>query len=388
MSRPLLMIPGPIEISDRVFDSTCVRPASHVSAGLIGDFSTALTSMRSVWMAAEDAQPFVVAGGGTLAMESVACNLVDPGETAVVVDTGYFGERMAEMLRRRGAIVHCVGAAPGGLPSLEAVEAVLMAHDVKALFATHVDTSTGVANDPAPLAALARAYGALSVFDGVCATAAERFEQANWDADVYLTASQKAIGLPAGLGLWVASARAMAARANLRVLPAMCLDWDQWTPIMRAYEARRPSYFSTPATTLIPALAESLTELLEDGMESVFSRHDRVARAMRAGWSAMGLSLVPETSPACTLSAVRFPTGFSASDGIVPRIHARGVIVAGGLHPAIQAQYFRVGHMGEVTRHSAPLLRTVRAVGEALVESGYATDVETAVAATAAELAG
>jgi len=382
MSRPLLMIPGPIEISERVYQATCVRPPSHVSPALIDDFSRALASMRRVWLAPDDAQPFVVAGGGTLAMESVASNLVAPEEHVVVVETGYFGERMAEMLKRRGAEVHLVGASPGGIPALSEVESVLRAHRVKALFATHVDTSTGVLAPPEPLARLAAEYGALSVFDGVCATGAERFDQGAWGADVYLTASQKAIGLPAGLGLWVASPRAMAARESLKTPPPLTLDWNAWTPIMKAYEARRPSYFATPATTLIPALAVALDELLADGMEAVFRRHQLAAAAMRAGWEALGLGMIPATSPACTLSAVRFPAGFDASSGIVPRVHARGVIVAGGLHPAIKSTYFRVGHMGEVTRRPSDLVRTVRAVGEALVESGAHVDVEAACEAT------
>ena len=119
------------------------------------------------------------------------------------------------------------------MPSLEAIEAALTLAPTRALFATHVDTSTGVRVDAGALARLATTHGALSVFDGVCATAAERFEMETWGADVYLTASQKAIGLPAGLALLVASARAMEAREGLKLAPPMSLDWKQWLPIMQ-----------------------------------------------------------------------------------------------------------------------------------------------------------
>ncbi|MEZ4321300.1 MAG: aminotransferase class V-fold PLP-dependent enzyme [Myxococcota bacterium] len=363
MSDPLLMIPGPIEISDAVFEATCVRPASHLAPGFKAAFARALKAMRTVWCATADHQPFVVAGGGTLAMEAVATNLVEPGAPVLVVNTGYFGDRMAEMLRRRGASVFQVGAAVGDAPSLAEVQEALVMHAPVAMFVTHVDTSTGVRTDAAALARLARQHGVLSVFDGVCATAAETFEQATWGADVVLTASQKAIGLPPGLALWVASPRALAAREALKTPPPMSLDWQAWLPVLQAYEAEGNAYFSTPPTTLIPALDVGLAELVREGMPAVFARHERAASAMRRAWDAMGLVPVSK-HPANTLSALYWPAGTDAS--ALGAILEHGAIVAGGLHPAIRAQYFRVGHMGEVTRSDADLLRTITAVADGL----------------------
>ncbi|MEQ9074596.1 MAG: aminotransferase class V-fold PLP-dependent enzyme, partial [Sandaracinaceae bacterium] len=220
--------------------------------------------------------------------------------------------------------------------------------------------------DAESLARLAQAHGALSVFDGVCATAAERFEMERWGADVYLTASQKAIGLPAGLALMVASPRALAAREALEIAPPMSMDFAEWIPIMRAYEARRPSYFSTPATTLVRALPVGLDEILADGMEARFALHARAGRAFRAAWSAMGLTLVPasEDVTANTLSALWYPDGVDAS-----------------LVGAIKAKYFRVGHMGAVLGQRDALHQTVRAVAEALTEKGHAADADPAIGA-------
>lgn len=384
MTRPLLMIPGPIEISEGVLEATRIRPPSHVAPDLIAAFGEALEGVRSVWLASDAAMPFVVAGGGTLAMEAAAHNVVEPGDTAVVVNTGYFGDRMAEMLRRRGVTVATVGAAPGDAPPLADVAAALELHRPKAMFVTHVDTSTGVRTDARALATLAREHEVLSVFDGVCATAAERFEMEAWGADVYLTSSQKAIGLPAGLALWVAGPRALAARAAMQVPPPMLLDQQQWQPIMEAYLARRGSYFSTPATTLVWALRTGLAEILESGMEARFQQHQRAADAMRAAWSHLGLELLPARPElaANTLSAIRYPQGVDSS--VVGRIKAHGVIVAGGLHPEIKHTYFRVGHMGVVTGRPEALVRTVRAVGKALVDVGHACDVDGAADAAAA----
>ena len=112
-SHPFLMIPGPVPISTPVFEATCTRPRSHLDPVVKHALSRALRAMRTVWGAGPDHQPFVVAGGGTLAMESAASNLVDPGHTVLVVNTGTFGDRMAEMLRRRGANVLQIGAELG-----------------------------------------------------------------------------------------------------------------------------------------------------------------------------------------------------------------------------------------------------------------------------------
>jgi alanine-glyoxylate transaminase/serine-glyoxylate transaminase/serine-pyruvate transaminase len=276
----------------------------------------------------------------------------------------------------------------GDAPQTEAVLRALE-HDspVKALFATHVDTSTGVRLDPQPLAVAARERGVLSVFDGVCATAAEPFDMAGWGADVYLTASQKAIGLPPGLALMVASARALETRAARRgAAPPMYLDWNSWRPIMQAYEQRSPGYFSTPATNLILALETGLSEILESGIEARVALHDRAGRAMRAAWSAMGLSQVAsrEGLAANTLSAVKLPPGVAPS--IVGGILEHGVVVAGGLHPEIRETYFRVGHMGYSAGQPEILLRTVSAVGAALHDRGAVDIPDEAVAAAAAVL--
>jgi alanine-glyoxylate transaminase/serine-glyoxylate transaminase/serine-pyruvate transaminase len=361
----LLMIPGPIELSPAVKEAASVAPPSHLAPAFLEAFGRSLEAMRAVWRAPEGAQPFVLAGSGTLAMEMAVANLLDPGQRALVVDTGYFSDRMARMLERRGVDARRVSAEPGETVPVEVVAASLARRPVDAVFVTHVDTSTGVRADAPGIAAVAREHGALVVVDGVCATAGEALDQAADGVDVYLTASQKAIGAPPGLALLVASPRALEARARLVVPPPMAIDFHEWIPIMAAYEARRPSYFATPATSLVLALDVALRELLADGMDEVFARHARVGAWMRDAWAKLGLELVPAPGAAAnTLSAIRYPAGVDAT--LPARVAARGVAVAGGLHPKIKAEYFRVGHMGWVTTQPALLERTVQAVADAL----------------------
>ncbi len=381
---PLLMIPGPVEISPAVLAAAAEPPPSHTSPRLIQAFSSSLGRMRQVWQADPASQPFILAGSGTLAMEAAAANLIEPGDRALVVVSGYFSDRMTEILRRNGAEVIEATAPVGGAPSAGEVKQILAGGPFKALFATHVDTSTGVRVDPEPLCRLAREAGVLSVFDGVCATAGERFEMAAWGADLYFTASQKALGLPPGLALMVAGERALAARASRKTSPPplLYLDWQSWLPIHRAYEEGRPSYFATPATSLVLALEAGLAEILASGIEARVAAHARAAAAMRAAWTALGLRLVPRTAAVTgdTLSVLYLPEGIDGA-ALVPKVAARGVAVAGGLHPAVRTTSFRVGHMGYTVTRPDFLRRAVEAVGGALRELGADVDTDAALAA-------
>jgi alanine-glyoxylate transaminase/serine-glyoxylate transaminase/serine-pyruvate transaminase len=204
----------------------------------------------------------------------------------------------------------------------------------------------------------------------VCSVAGEELRQEEWGVDLALTASQKAIGVPPGLALVVAGPRAMQAfHARKTPVGNYYADWTQWLPIMQAYEARRPSYFGTPAVNLIWALDVSLGQILEEGMEARFARHRRLSQAFKAAIAALGLSQVP-VSPdrtATTLTAPYYPPGVTAA--FLGYVKEAGAILAGGLHPALKDRYFRVGHMGAVS--AADILSTVGAVEQGLARAGY-----------------
>jgi len=373
------MIPGPIEFDPAVLSALGAPTTSHVAPNFIEIFGQALERMRKVFLS-EDGQPIVLAGTGTLAMDTAACNLVEPGDRALVVNTGYFSERFTAILERYGCKVDQVNAPVGGRPTLEEVEKVLKSGDYKLLVVTHVDTSTGVINDIAGLAALSRKYNSLFLVDGVCAVAGEELRMSEWGVDLALTASQKAIGVPPGLALLVAGKRAIAAfKARKTPVLNYYADWTNWLPIMEAYEARKPAYFATPAVNLVYALNISLGQILEEGMGARFARHIALSRACKSGMRAMGLGQVP-TRPefaANTLSAPRYPQGLDVAK-FLPAVTNAGVILAGGLHPAIKTEYFRIGHMGACT--ISDILATVGAVERGLAESGY-TVPESGVAA-------
>jgi alanine-glyoxylate transaminase/serine-glyoxylate transaminase/serine-pyruvate transaminase len=377
--RSLLMIPGPIELEPAVTHAMGEKQRGHLDPRFMAAFSRTLKALRGVFLAAS-AQPFVVAGSGTLAMELAVANTIEPGDAALVVNTGYFSDRMALILERHGAQVTHVRATPGEAPALDEVKRVLASAPFKVMTITHVDTSTGVLAPVQALAALAREFGVLSIVDGVCSVGAEALRMDDWGVDVALTASQKALGAPPGLAVVLAGPKALAAhRARKTPVRSLYLDFAEWLPVHEAYENEKPSYFATPAVQLVSALDVSLAQLLAEGMEVRFTRHVRLARAFRAGMTALGLSFLPasEQVMAHALSAVRYPKGVDV--GLVKAIGAQSITVAGGLHPQLKATYFRVGHMGAVS--GADVLSVVGAVERALLQLGAVKHVGDAVAA-------
>jgi alanine-glyoxylate transaminase/serine-glyoxylate transaminase/serine-pyruvate transaminase len=376
--RTLLMIPGPIEFEPAVLSALGAPTASHVAPDFIEVFGQAIERMREVWLA-PSGQPFILAGSGTLAMDIPAANLIEPGDRALVISTGYFGERYAELLKRYGAEVTVLRARLGEVVNPDDIETELRKTSYKLMTFTHVDTSTAVKVDPRPIGKLGRKYGALTILDGVCSVGGEEMRQNEWGIDVALTASQKAVGVPPGLALVMAGPEAMKAWKNRKTpVGNYYADWSNWLPIMEAYEARKPAYFGTPPVNHICALNVSLGQILKEGMDARFSRHERIGSACRAAIDALGLKQVP-TDPAyaaSTLTAPYYPTGVTGTE-LLPRITAAGAILAGGLHPDIKTSYFRIGHMGAVK--PGDLLATVGAIETGLSGCGYSFEKGTGV---------
>lgn len=359
------MIPGPIEFDPSVMEKMSQPTLSHVAPAFIESFGRAIEMMREVWLA-PSGQPFIIAGSGTLAMDMAGANLIEPNDKVLVVSTGYFGERYADLLTRYGADVTFLQSEVGDIVPYEKVEEELASGNYKLMTFTHVDTSTGVLVDAKKMGALAQKYNVLSILDGVCSVAGEEIRQEEWGIDVVVTASQKAVGVSPGLALLVASSKAMDVWKNRKTAVGnFYCDWSLWLPIMEAYEGRKPSYFATPPVNLIQALEKSLELIFEEGMDARFARHQRLAVKFREEMRALGLSFIPTSDEvmAHTLSAPYYPEGVNGGE-FLGKVGENGVVIAGGLLPSHKAQYFRVGHMGIVSDEHVE--RTVTAIGKAL----------------------
>lgn len=150
---------------------------------------------------------------------------------------------------------------------------------------------------------------------------------------------------------------------------------------MENYEARKPSYFGTPAVNLVQALNLSLEQILAEGLDTRIKRHKRLSQAFKDGISGMGLKQVPmvEEYSAHTMTAPYYPEGIDPAQ-FLTGIKEEGIILAGGLHPDIKAKYFRIGHMGSVS--FGDILRTVAAIEISLANNGYEFELGSGVSAT------
>ncbi|ETW04123.1 hypothetical protein H310_04483 [Aphanomyces invadans] len=373
--KTLCMNPGPIAFEKDVLDAFAHEGISHVDPYFIDVFGNTLENLRKVFLA-QDGQPLVVTGSGTLGWDMVASNLLEADDNVLVINTGYFGDHFGDCFSQYGANVTYLRAPVGERPSVAELSKALSTTQFKAVTITHVDTSTGVLANVAEYTAAVRAAqpDALVIVDSVCALGGEELRMKAWDVDVVLTGSQKCLGVPAGLSILVIRPRALKVHEKLSATkPKYYCDWTNWLGIMKNYEARRPSYFATPAVNHVFALHKSLEILLANGgMEARFREHRAVSAAIKAAIQSWGIDFVPVDGVAAnTMTCVRFPKGISGPD-LLPKVYARGVSLAGGLHKEIKTEYFRIGHMGPSTRRADHAAQTVAAIEAALIECGFA----------------
>ncbi|KAF2142524.1 uncharacterized protein K452DRAFT_297792 [Aplosporella prunicola CBS 121167] len=377
-AHPALLIPGPIEFDDAVLQAMSHYSESHVGAQFVSVFGETLTMLRKLFQNTDPAaQPFVISGSGTLGWDQVAANLAEPGDDVLVLHTGYFADSFADCFETYGAKPTQLKAAIGDRPQLDEIKKALKEKKYKIITVTHVDTSTGVLSEIKGLSELVHSVSpdTLVVVDGVCSVGCEEIRFDDWGIDVVLTASQKAIGCPAGLSIVMASGRAIETFKNRKTRPASYFgSWKNWLPIMQNYEAQKASYFATPSPQLVRALHTSLTQILSSPLEERFARHRDVSKKIKDTVTSLGLKQLaskPENQ-ANGMTAIYLPEGVAAPQ-ILPNLLKKGVIFAGGLHKEIATKYVRFGHMGvSVTDpNRTDIDRALDALKEGLAEVGY-----------------
>lgn len=361
---PLLMIPGPTNVSAKVLRSLARPPLSHVSSDFASILKETLTDLARIFKTSGLVLP--LAGSGTLAAEVAMANIIEPGDRVLAVSGGYFGDRLAQIATTLGANVEKFEVPWGSIADPSEVERKLSAASYKALLAVHVDTSTGAANPVEKLAKVAKSNNALFLVDAVCSLGAMDIRMDDWGIDVCFTASQKALAAPPGLAIISFGPSALKARDERTArMQTFYGDLKRWAPVMRD----PTKYFATHPVNMIYSLHESCRMILKEGLAERFARHTRLGRAFREAMQGLGLRLLcSEGASASTLTVVHYPDGVDDQRFRKAIAERYGIAIAGGLGP-LAGRVFRVGHMGNVNR--AQVLATVRAVESGLAEQGY-----------------
>ncbi len=357
--RTYLAIPGPSAVPDAVLRAMH-RASPNIYEGELIDMMPGLKAdLRRV--ARTEHHVAIYMGNGHAAWEAALSNVISQGDLVLVPSTGRFCEGWGEMAEALGASVELLDFGMKSPMDADAIEARLRAdteHKIQAVLAVHVDTSTSIKSDVAAVRAALDAAGhpALLMADCIASLGCDRFEMDAWGVDVMVTASQKGLMLTPGLGMVFFNDRAAEVRATMTRVSRY---WD-WTP--RAHPEHFFQYFGgTAPTHHLYGLRVSLDMMMAEGMETIWTRHEKLASAIWAACEAWGqggpLSLNVEKRAHRSFAVTALRLG--GPDGTRLRRwseHQAGVTLGIGLGMSEPDDpkgdgFLRIGHMGHVNAH-------------------------------------
>lgn len=361
-----LRLPGPSPVPDRIVRAMSHPMMGHRSArfqdlleGLVGGLRELFETEHNV---------YVLAGSGTLAMESAVANLLAPGDTCVVASAGKFGERWIELCEAFAASAVKVEAPYGEPISPEAIaDALDREPEARVVFMTQNESSTGVQHDVEAVARVVRARDRLLVVDAVSSLGGAPLSMDEWGVDVVVSGSQKCLMLPPGLAFVAVGTRAKAHSEERSKGTRYYADWRRYHESLN--DAQTPY---TPALSLLFGLEESLAILAEEGKGVRFARHRLMREMVRAGLEAMGCTpLVGPTHASLTVTSMRHD-GLDV-DALRKAVQMEtGVVLSGG-QGSLKGSIFRVGHMGAAT--PMDMIATLAAVEIGMVRLGHSPDI-------------
>ena len=341
--EPNLRIPGPTGLPPSVRTAGARQMINHRGPEFAAMLGRIIAGMKPFFGTTSDVAMITAAGSGGL--EAAVVNTLSPGDRVLGVSMGSFGDRFAKIAGIYGADVTKLDVAWGYAAAADEIrERLRSMPGVKAVLLTHNETSTGVMN---PIAELAAAIhdetpNALILVDSVSGLGAVPFEMDAWGVDVVVTGSQKAWMAAPGLAMIAASARGWAAMETA-TMPRFYLD-------LRAHRdaAATGQTPFTPAIAVVYQVDEGLRLMAEEGAPGIFARHEACAAAARAGLTALGFELFADQRHASrTVTAAHVPDGLDWK-AFNTDVKGRGVVLAGGQGKLI-GKIFRLGHLGSVT---------------------------------------
>jgi aspartate aminotransferase-like enzyme len=371
MKKYQLMAPGPTPVPPNVLLAMAQPMIHHRTLAYDALFAEVRAGLKRLFQTRQEVIPF--ASSGTGAMEAALANTLSAGDTALVLSAGRFGERWEEIGKAYGVAVVSVSAPWGETVSAESMAEALRRHPAaKAVFMTHSESSTGVLHDVRGIAAVTKSTGAICVVDAVSSLGIADLPMDAWGADVVVSGSQKGLMLPPGLSFCALSDKAWG-HVRASRLPKFYFDLTEEAKAVSQGEAH-----FTPAVSIMLGLREVLRMLDEEGLANVFKRHDRLARATRAGVEALGLALFPKATPTPSLTGVVAPPGVDSEKVLSTYSTSHNITIAGG-QGKLRGKVFRLGHMGYVAEFD--VITALAALEQVLQELGHPVDWGASVSA-------
>jgi serine---pyruvate transaminase len=336
----LLLTPGPTQVPPDILRVMSAPIFHHRTPQYRALFQGVCEDLKEVFRTRRPVLTFT--GSGTLAMEAAVVNFCSPGDQVIVVEIGKFGERWRAIAENHGLRVVTLKAEYGDAVSNDSIAQALRRNpDVKAVYGTLCETSTGVLSDVQGIASSVSKTGAIFVVDAISGLAADRLEMDQWGLDVVVCGSQKGFMLPPGLSFIAVSEKAMKLNASARCARFYC-DLSRYVKTLREWDTP-----FTPAITIVLGLREVLNRIKAEGMEATWKRTARLATKTRNAIAKLDLTLFSK-HPANTLTAVRVPNGLDGSKLVQVMRDEKGVTVAGG-QGTMQGKIVRIAHFGFVT---------------------------------------
>lgn len=373
-----LFIPGPTNVPEIVRMAMNV-PQQDQRGPEFGAFVlTILRDLKPIFGTTK-ATVMMIPGSGTAAWETAMVNTLSPGDRVLMARHGHFSALWAKMAVDLGLDVQLVDVAWGaGTPANEFAR--LLGADregkIKAVFATHNETATGVTSDIAAVrAALDSSFhDALLFVDGVSSIGSVPFNMDDWGVDLAVTGSQKGMMCPAGFGILAASEKALMAARSAKLRRSFFSFADMEATAKTGY------FPHTPPTPLLHGLRRALDRMMAEGLPNVFARHARLAAGVRAGVAAWGLDTCAEhpSLASNTVTAIRTPADVDAREVIRIGFERYNTSFGSGL-AQLGGKVFRIGHLGDLNEG---MCLTALAVAEmSLAAAGVRLEFGSGVAA-------
>ena len=340
-----LAVPGPSNMPFRIRQAMDVALEDHRAPDFPQFTQPLFGDLKKVFQT-KSGQVFLFPSSGTGGWESAVANTLSPGDKVLASVFGQFSLLWVDLCQRFGLEVDVIDVEWGKGVPLEGYLQHLVAdkeHKIKAVLVTHNETATGVTSDVAGVRKILNElnHPAMLFVDGVSSIASIDFRMDEWGVDVAVAGSQKGFMLPTGLAVVCVSQKALMAGERAK-LPRCFFDYRDMI------KANAQGYFPyTPATTLLRGLRAAVDMLLEEGLENVFSRHNRLASGVRAAVEAWGLRICAQGSEwySDTVTTVFVPEGFDANDVIKTAYFRYDLSLGTGLNK-LNGKAFRIGHLG------------------------------------------